>query len=272
GALVPALPSRDEVEVSRFIGTLGGVYHAIRLVGRTNGGNVKVYRASNLTVSSAKAEMPHHPLRIAHRGMPRRARENTLASFALALAAGADGIELDVHATSDGVVVVQHDPDLTTGAPIAFTSHAELLEQESDGAQIPTLGEVCALLKGRAELFVEIKGAGIEGLVVDALSEYDGPTAIHSFDHDLITRLAAEHCPYPLGVLFDDAVDVRTLLERTGARDVWPHHSLVTRELVDVVHFMGGRVIPWTVNGADDVTRVTSLGVDGICTDDVSVL
>ena len=53
--------------------------------------------------------MPDRPLRIAHRGMPRRLRENTLPSFAAALAAGADGIELDVHATSDGVVVVHHD-------------------------------------------------------------------------------------------------------------------------------------------------------------------
>jgi len=216
--------------------------------------------------------MTHRPLHIAHRGMPRQARENTLASFALALAAGADGIELDVHATSDGVVVVHHDPDLSTGAVIAFTTLGELREQAPHGPQVPTLADVCALMKGRAELFVEIKGAGIEGLVVDALGRYDGPVAIHSFDHDLIRRLADARCPYRLGVLFEDDQDASALMQRTGALDVWPHHPLVTRTLVDEVHLAGGRVIPWTVNDANDVRRVTSLGVDGICTDDVSVL
>lgn len=204
--------------------------------------------------------------------MPRRARENTLASFALALAVGADGIELDVHATSDGAVVVHHDPDLPTGAVIEFTSLAELQEQPPHGSQIPTLREVCALVKGRAELFVEIKGAGIEELVIEALKEYDGRAAIHSFDHALIRRMADAHCPYRLGALFEDAVDVRGLMDRTGALDVWPHHPLVTRALVDEVHSLGGRVIPWTVNHGGDVERVTVLGVDGICTDDVSTL
>jgi glycerophosphoryl diester phosphodiesterase len=216
--------------------------------------------------------MTHRPLRIAHRGMPRRARENTLASFALALAAGADGIELDVHATSDGVVVVNHDPELSTGAVIAFTTFAELREQPPHGGQIPTLGEVYALVKDRAELFVEIKGAGIEELVVEVLKGYDGRLAIHSFDHALIRRLADARCPYRLGALFEDAVDVRALLENTGALDVWPHHPLVSRALVDDVHSLGGRVIPWTVNRLEDVERVTLCGVDGICTDDVSGL
>ncbi|MDB4891255.1 MAG: glycerophosphoryl diester phosphodiesterase [Gemmatimonadetes bacterium] len=201
--------------------------------------------------------------------MPRRARENTLASFALALAAGADGIELDVHATSDGIVVVNHDPQLPTGAVIAFTSYAELREQPPHGGQIPTLRDVCGLVKDRAELFVEVKGAGIEALVVEALLAYDGRIAIHSFDHLLIRRLADARCAYRLGALVEDAVEVRALMERTGALDIWPHHPLVTRALVDEVHSLGGRVIPWTVNSAGDVERVTSLGVDGICTDDV---
>jgi glycerophosphoryl diester phosphodiesterase len=127
-------------------------------------------------------------------------------------------------------------------------------------------------VKGRAELFVEIKGAGIEEQVVGALEEYEGRTAIHSFDHQMLRRLADARCPYRLGALFEDGVDARELMERTGALDIWPHHPLVTRALVDDVHSLGGRVIPWTVNSIDDVERVTVLGVDGICTDDVSAL
>ncbi len=204
--------------------------------------------------------------------MPRQARENTLASFALALAAGADGIELDVHATADGVVVVHHDPDLSTGATIALTSLAELRDHSPYGAQIPTLREVCALVKNRAELFVEIKGAGIEAFVVEALQLYDGRVALHSFDHDMLRRLKDGHTAFRLGALFEKVLDVRALMEHTGALDIWPHHPLVTGALVNEVHAAGGRVIPWTVNGARDVARVTALGVDGICTDDVSAL
>ncbi|MEP6730021.1 MAG: glycerophosphodiester phosphodiesterase [bacterium] len=221
----------------------------------------------------AQTTQPDRPLRIAHRGMPRRARENTLASFALALAAGADGIELDVHATSDGVVVVHHDPVLPGGWAIAALSHAEVWEATSATAPLCTLHEVCALVGGRAELFVEIKGDGIEQLVVQALEGYDGAAAIHSFDHALIQRLASSECGYRLGALIEaDVADARALMERTGASDLWPHYSLVTSALVRDVHSAGGRVIPWTVNEPVDIGRVTALGVDGICTDDVGLL
>ncbi len=220
------------------------------------------------------ASSPNRPLLIAHRGMPRQARENTLASFALALAAGADGIELDVHATVDGVVVVHHDATLKRGLPIASMTLEAIQRTETSAARrIPTLAEVCALVGGRAELLVEIKGTNIEALVVPVLDEYAGTVAIHSFDHACIRRLAISGTKYRLGVLLESSRESPTALMRdTGALDVWPAHSIVTRALVDEVHGMGGRVIVWTVNEPRDAERLASLGVDGICTDDVTLL
>ena len=213
------------------------------------------------------------PLRIAHRGMPRAARENTLRSFGLALAAGADGVELDVHATADGIVVVHHDPVLEDGRLVSELSHDALLRATLASREIPTLGAVCELVRGRAELFVEIKGGGIERLVTGALAGYEGVAAIHSVDHALIQRLARGGTARRLGVLFEDATgDPLTLMATHGAQDLWPHHELVTRALVDDVHSIGGRVIPWTVNDPADAKRLTALGVDAICTDDVSML
>lgn len=214
------------------------------------------------------------PLRIAHRGMPRRERENTLPSFAAALAAGADGIELDVHATLDGVVVVHHDPTTSEGLPIARTRWQQL---RSDGAtaapRIPTLQSVCELVDGRAELFVEIKGAGIESEVLNVLRDYTGSAAIHSFDHAMIARLAARGVRHPLGLLFDEPVaDVPALLAAHGASDAWPHHSLTDATLVNGVHRIGGRVLVWTVNDVHAARRLQTLGVDGICSDDVTLL
>jgi glycerophosphoryl diester phosphodiesterase len=211
------------------------------------------------------------PLRIAHRGMPRLARENTLASFSLALDAGADGIELDVHATRDGVVVVNHDPELQGRLRIVDVPFATLRAHADPGvAGIPTLEEVCDLVQGRAELFVEVKGAGIEQAVLEALSRYRGRFAIHSFDHALISRVHAIDPTLRLGVLFEQAPnDVEQLMATTGARDVWPHAPLVTSRLVDQVHGADGRVIAWTVNDSATAMRLTAAGVDGLCGDDV---
>ena len=214
------------------------------------------------------------PLRIAHRGMPRRARENTLPSFAAALAAGADGIELDVHATADGVVVVHHDPVIQGGMAIARSGWPELQRAaHSSDLQIPTLAEVCDLVEDRAELFVEIKGSGIEREVIAALAGHRGPSAIHSFDHQTISRLSRLNRRLRLGLLFEKRhPDVASMLAANGATDAWPHHTLVDGPLVDAVRGMGGRVIAWTVNDQRDIARLAALEVDGLCTDDVTLV
>jgi glycerophosphoryl diester phosphodiesterase len=214
------------------------------------------------------------PLRIAHRGMPRLAPENTLPSFAAALAAGADGIELDVHATADGVVVVHHDAELSGGTVIARTGWRELQRAASArDTPLPTLAEVCDLVEDRVELFVEIKGSGIEREVIAALAGHRGPSAIHSFDHEMIGRLSRLDRRLRLGLLFEHrSPNVGAMLAEYGATDAWPHHSLVDGALVDAVHHARGRVIPWTVNDQRDIARLTALEVDGLCTDDVSLI
>lgn len=214
------------------------------------------------------------PLRIAHRGLPRRARENTLRSFEAALAAKADGIELDVHATADGVVVVHHDPHLPGGLDIAGTPWDVVKRAAaSSGVEIPTLADVCALVGDRVELFVEIKGVGIENAVRSVLENHRGRSAVHSFDWVAIARLSRVDRRLRLGLLFDERVpDVAAMLAAHGALDAWPHHSLVDAPLVESVHGAGGRVIAWTANARRDIERLTALGVDGVCTDDVTLV
>jgi glycerophosphoryl diester phosphodiesterase len=219
--------------------------------------------------------MASNPLRIAHRGMPRRLRENTLPSFEAALAAGADGIELDVHATADRVVVVHHDPHVAGGMAIARTTWPELRRNAAadNGVEIPTLAEVCDLVHDRAELFVEIKGAGIERAVAAALAGHRGTSAIHSFDHLTIRRLSQLDRRLRLGVLFEEHIaDVAAMLRANGALDAWPHYAVVDAPLLDAVHAAGGRVIAWTVNEPRELARLAALGVDGLCTDDVSLI
>ena len=206
--------------------------------------------------------------------MPRRERENTLPSFSAALSAGADGIELDVHATADGVVVVHHDAQVEGGVSIAKSSWRDLRRVANDARlEIPTLASVCELVGERAELFVEIKGAEIERHVVAVLRGHRGPSAIHSFDHEAIARLARLDGTLRLGLLFEERVpDVAAMLAAHGARDAWPHYSVVDRPLLESAHGAGGRVIAWTVNDRRDIARLAALGVDGLCTDDVTLV
>ncbi len=207
--------------------------------------------------------------------MPRRERENTLPSFAAALAAGAQGIELDVHATADGVVVVHHDPATSAGLEIASTRWSELnpAGPPEGTAGIPTLASVCELVAQRAELFVEIKGEGIEEAVTTVLDGRPGTFAIHSFDHATIGRLARARVPYRLGLLFGDSVDdALELMAEYGAADAWPHRKLIDRPLVERIQRSGGRVIAWTVNSTSEARRLAGYGIDGICTDDVTLL
>lgn len=206
--------------------------------------------------------------------MPRLARENTLQAFTLALDAGADGIELDVHATADGIVVVHHDASLSDGTPIVSTNLAQLRARpvvESTG--LPTLREVCLLVADRCELFVELKGLHIEDAVVDTLMPYTGRVAIHGFDHAQIGRLSARGCPFRLGVLIEhSAVNWRNVMQATGAVDLWLHAPLLTPALINDIHDADADVIAWTVNDQQDAARLTAFGVDGICTDDVRLL
>ena len=68
------------------------------------------------------------PVILGHRGSPNGAQENTIASFRLALDQGADGVELDVQITSDGVPVVFHDDEFSTGEKVTELSFAEMRE------------------------------------------------------------------------------------------------------------------------------------------------
>lgn len=219
------------------------------------------------------------PLLIAHRGAPRERPENTLPSFLRALELGADGIELDVHGSRDGVLVVHHDEVPRAIAPsgrLAGRRIDSLTFDELQGfavggsALIPTLNEVLAVVKGRALLFIELKVAGIEEPVVEAIRASAAPDrcAVHSFDHAVVQRVRELAPEIRRGILFDRALpELAASIRETGALDVWPQWALVDAALVETVHAAGARVIPWTVNRTEAARSLAALGVDAICTD-----
>ncbi len=217
------------------------------------------------------------PELIAHRGASRQRRENTLHAFALALELGADAIELDVHATADGVVVVHHDPDVIAGErriPIAATVWAPLKDLPLPGGErMPTLMDVLALVGDRATIYVEIKGVGIEAGVAGVLKHSRSRCAVHAFDHRAAQR-HRELAPHiPVGVLSASyPVDPIAPVRAAGAQALWQEWHLIDESLVSRAHDAGIRVIAWTVNDLLEARRLIRLGVDALCGDDVEML
>jgi len=224
------------------------------------------------------------PMLIGHRGAPRERPENTLPSFLRALELQADGIELDVHCTKDRVVVVHHDeiPRATppsgslAGRRIDSLTFDELQGFSVRGlALISTLDEALAVIKGRADVFIELKGSAIEREVIDVIRGSIAPArcAVHSFDHAQVARARALAPDIRGGILFDRPVtDPVSAMRAADALDVWPSQEHVDETLVREVHGAGGRVIPWTVNKANQAVALAALGVDGLCTDFISLL
>ena len=124
----------------------------------------------------------------AHRGASASHPENTLAAFEAAIMVGADGIELDVRATSDGVPVVSHDIGLHRAWAIdRAISRLSLTELRETTPAIPTFAEVLALVAGRIHLDIEIKEAGVEAAVLELLKDLPRDRwAISSFDWDIL--------------------------------------------------------------------------------------
>ena len=142
------------------------------------------------------------------------------------------------------------------------------------GIGVPRLADVLALTPPEKTVYVEIKGANIEELVVATIDGGSARCAVHSFDHAAIARCRAIAPHIPRGVLFDGSAPDAMIrqLESVDASDLWPRWDLIDAALVRRAHDAGARVIAWTVNSPADARALVAMGVDGLCTDDVRLL
>lgn len=186
-------------------------------------------------------------------------------------ALGLAGIEIDIHSTVDGEIVLHHDPVTATGTVIAGATLAQLrAEGLPDGTQFPTLAEVLDAVAPLA-VYVEAKGLapGADDALLELLASGRTPRkyAVHSFDHRIIKRLAAKAPGIKMGVLSSSYLiqPERQVLD-AGAQVLWQHWELVDAELVDRCRDHGIEVIAWTVPEVR-VAEIAAMGVAGICRD-----
>ena len=208
---------------------------------------------------------------IAHRGASAYHWQNSLAAFSAAVALGADGVELDVHDTQDGVLVVHHDP-LLDGRPIGTLTAAEVTAHRlPNGEPVPTLAAVLGTVGPKLIAFIELKS--LDPAHDDALRAAIGAAPapanchIHSFDHRVVFRVSNASPGVVAGVL-STSYPVRPFAQVTeaGARELWQHESMIDGPLVEGAHALGLAVYAWTVDEPGRMRELLALDVDGICT------
>ena len=232
--------------------------------------------------------------RIAHRGCSSTAPENTMAAFRQAIDLGVEGIELDVHQSADGQLVVIHDATLsgtTSGRGYVNERTLSELKKLDAGAwfnpafaseRIPTLEEVLSFIDGRCTVFIEVKQGrkpypGIEEKVLKCINDLKmrDTVVLHAFEKDTLHRIHRldESIPiyldlfFPpvLGTFFFDRVVLQSsILKYKTLKGVSINHHALSPRLVRKVHALGLQVLAWTVNKPQDIQRMKSIGVDTI--------
>jgi len=245
---------------------------------------------------------PPRPRIFGHRGAGGVAPENTLPSFALAAALGATHLELDVHPTADGEIVVLHDPDLertTSGSgPVSsftwsqlaaldagyrFTHDGHSFPYRGQGVRIPMLRELLREFPDHA-LNIEIKqgDADVVDAVLELLRDADSlERVLLAAEHDdimaTIRRAVGDRVATSMCV--GEVVDFIGRLQRDDwsgysppgrALQIPPAHAgieLVSSASLSAARRFGIEVHVWTINDTPEIERLLDLGVDGVMSD-----
>ena len=223
----------------------------------------------------------------AHRGASSEAPENSLAAFARAIEIGADGIELDVQRTADGILVVTHDEttDRLTGQPgqIAQMTFAQLRQLNFAApwpywaaVELSTLNEVLDLCRSTSlRINIELKNSevpyrGMEKQVIDRVRDFDLQDQViySSFNPISLWRLHQIAPAAATGYLYSE-VRTRPWLPAFLTKVSALHPSmdnLSVPELVQGAHRRGLAVHVWTVDGPSQWEQCRQLAVDAIIT------
>ncbi|GHA35203.1 glycerophosphoryl diester phosphodiesterase [Streptomyces tauricus] len=212
-------------------------------------------------------------LTIGHRGIMGVEPENTLRSFTAAQQAGLDLIELDLHLSKDGALVVMHDADVdrtTDGSgPIAEKTLAELRVLDAGrGERVPVFEEVLDAVT--APLQAEIKDVAAARALAEVMNRRDlvGRVEVLSF-HDEAVAEIARLVPGVRTALVASryGIDVVERATAVGATTLVLNIRRLTLEVVERARKADLRIIGWVVNTQDHLRLVRALELDGATTD-----
>ena len=248
------------------------------------------------------------PLVIGHRGYCQFAPENTLPSFKLAMAAGADLVELDYYHSKDGQLVVVHDPELDrttdatnhwqqqhvsvqskTVAEIQTLDAGSWFDPKYAGTKIPLLNEALdTIQKGNVTLIERKEGDAAACIKLLRARDLINKVVVQAFDWEYLRDFHQQEPEQVLGALgpphmlpggnkpdkkMPKELNAAWLdeLQKTGAKAaVW--NQQVSKESVKLAHERGLKVWVYTINDPDLANRLLDMGVDGIITNNTSLI
>lgn len=222
-----------------------------------------------------------------HRGFSAVSPENTVAAFDLAVKAGADGFELDVHMTKDGQFVVIHDEtvDRTTDGTgwvkdLTLVQIKELdagswFSPKFKNERVPTLGEVFDVVKESDHCInIELKNnlvayPKMEELMIKEIERHGMAKRVilSSFNHVCLYHLHLYRPSFQLGVLCETPIsEPWSYVKSLGASAIHPLHIFAAEDVVTKCHEYGVYVRPFTVDEEEEARRLIALEVDAIIT------
>jgi glycerophosphoryl diester phosphodiesterase len=256
------------------------------------------YSDGPVALTRPRGEFGERNLVVAHRGASSREPENTIAAFEAAVQAGADVIELDVRATSDGIPVVMHDADVSAttdgSGPVHTLTLAEVKRLDASrgsGArqEVPTLAEALEAIAEAGPVAVDLEVKNVPGepafdspqeavlhAAVEVIERASFPAAllISSFNWLTIER-SREIAPHlPTGFLTVGAVDPHAALvyaRQRGHDFVLPQSTALLESghgFVEEAHGDGVRVGTWTVDDEDELSTLFGWDVDAVASND----
>jgi len=226
-------------------------------------------------------------LNYAHRGASLYAPENTMAAFYLAQFNFADGNEIDVRKTKDGVLILFHDPTLfrITGdirkvsdytlVQLKQMDFGSYLDPKFKNEKIVTLEEYLSFFHDKyLSLQIELKESNLEENVIELLKKYPmKDVVIISFNINNLEKVKKLDPSINLGLLvYDFNEDTLETLKEKGINQINPKASYVTKEKVNDAHKLGIKVIAWDVNDLDVVQKLDRDNVDGVTTDNPALV
>jgi glycerophosphoryl diester phosphodiesterase len=221
---------------------------------------------------------------IAHRGASAVEPENTLRAFTRSMEMGAQMIELDLHRTHDGQVVVIHDDDLrhTTNARgrVSQLTFDKIRQADAGkGERVPTLQETLELTRGRVQLYLEIKARAAAAETLRIVREFNcqSDVLLASFDLALMRQLGNEVTDMEIGLI----LGTPSLNPKTRWREAMPwlalrefnyqtlcmQVKLCSANLARNIKQQGKKLYVWTANSEAEYARMIERKVDGIVTD-----
>lgn len=227
---------------------------------------------------------------IAHRGASAYEPDNTVRAFARAIEMRATLIELDVHLSRDGHLIVIHDADLSrTTSGTGWVSELTLDEiQRFDaglGEHVPSLGEVIDLVRGQVQLYIELKGQQTAAAVVNTLQAKDfiDQAIVGSFYPWLPQKAKFLEPALRTSVLIawrdrqSDFVDWALSVNADFIHLCWEHgsatpHQLLGADLITSIRQQDLDIILWHEERPEELVELVQLDVYGICTNTPDVL